>query len=131
MKLKLRSHQSQSGQALVVLLVFITVATMVIYAATLLSVYSLTSASSSERTEVAVDVAESGMENAILRLLRDPFYAGETLTLPDGTATITVSGTTTKTIVSVGKVGNFTRSVTASVTTTNGILTLSSWTDSF
>lgn len=124
-------RQSQSGQTLVVLLMFVTVAMMVTLAATLLSAYSLTSASNSEQTQVALGVAESGMENALLRLLRDPSYTGETLVLADGTAVTTVTGSLTKTIISVGTAGNFKRTITVTVSYTGGILSVISWVDSF
>jgi hypothetical protein len=123
--------QRNGGQALVVLLVFMTVGVMVTFATTLLSAYSITLSSSSQLTDLSVDVAESGMENAILRLLRDPAYTGETLTLPDGTATITVTGTSTKTITSVGVAGNYRHTVVTTATYVNGILSLSQWVDSY
>lgn len=122
---------SQSGQALVVLLMFTTVATMVGIAATLLSSYALGATTRVELSQSATDVSESGMENALIRLLRDPFYSGETLTLPDGVATITVTGASTKTITSVGKVGDFIHTVTATVTYTNGVYAVTSWVDTF
>ena len=132
MKLKMQNHySSRSGQALVVLLVFMTVGIMVSYATTLLSVYAISAASSSEQNELALAVSESGMENALMRLLRDPSYTGETLTLPDGTATITVTGTTTKTVTSVGVSRNFKRTTVATVTYTNGIMSVTSWIDSY
>jgi len=56
--------------------------------------------------EQALANAESGAENALQRLLRDPGYTGESLTLPNGAATISVTGTMTKTITSVGSIDN-------------------------
>ncbi len=123
--------KSNSGQALVVLLMFVTVAMMVAVTATLLSSYSLAATTRTEQSQSAVDVSESGMENALIRLLRDPDYAGETLTLPDGIATITVTGSSTKTITSKGTVGNFIHTVVATVSYANGIYTITSWVDSF
>ena len=123
---------ARKGQALVVLLMFIVVATMVAVAATLLSSYALSSTTRMEQSQAALSVSESGMENALIRLLRDPSYSGETLTLPDGIATITVTGSTTKTVTSVGKAGNFMRTVVATVVyAANGISTVTSWSDSF
>lgn len=126
------SHlQAQSGQTLVILLVFITVAVMVMTAATLLSSYALTATTRSEQSAIALSVAESGMENALLRLLRDPAYTGETLTLAQGSATLTVSGVSTKTITSTGQVGSFVRTVTATASYSSGILTITSWVETF
>lgn len=80
-----------------------------------------------QNTELTLQIADSGVENAMLRILRNPTYAGETLTVDSGTTTITVTGTTTKTITSVGAVGNLRRTVTATATLSNDILTLTSW----
>lgn len=123
--------KSNSGQALVVLLMFVTVAMMVGVAATLLSSYALSATTRVEQSQYALDVSESGMENALIRLLRDPDYAGETLTLPDGVATITVTGSATKTITSAGVAGSTIHTVTATVTYSNGIYTITSWADTF
>lgn len=124
-------HQQSSGQALVVLLMFVTVAMMVSVAATLLSSYALSATTRLEQSQTALDVSESGMENALLRLLRDPFYGGETLTLPSGVATITVTGGSTKTITSVGTAGNFMHTTVATVLYSNGVYSITSWSDSY
>ncbi len=122
---------TQAGQTLVVLLMFVTVAMMVSLAAAALSAYTITSTSKTEISSVAKDIAESGMEEALLRLLRDPYYTGETLQFPDGQATITVSGSTTKTVTSVGRSGDFIWTVRVSAGYTNGILGITSWNDVF
>lgn len=116
---------------MIVLLIFVTVAMMVSFAAAGLTMYSLTTGSNREVSLLAQQSAESGMENALLRLLRDPSYSGETLTLGTGTATITVTGSSTKTITSVGVAGNFQWTVRTSATYTSGILVIEPWTDVF
>ena len=78
---------------------------------------------------IAFDDATTGAENALLRLERDPTYTGETMTLVNGTATITVSGSGTKTITSVGDFGNFERTVTVVATYANNTITPTSWTE--
>lgn len=78
--------------------------------------------------ERALTVAESGAENAILRLLRDPSYTGESdLPIGPGTATIGVTGVSPKIITSTGTVGTLVRRVQVVVTTSGGQLTVSSW----
>ena len=77
--------------------------------------------------EIALNDATTGAENALEQLERNPGYAGETMTLTDGTATITVSGTSTKTIVSVGAFGNFSRTVTVTASYASNIITETSW----
>jgi len=56
-------------------------------------------------------------------------YTGETMTLAKGTATITVSGSSTKTIVSIGSSGRALRTITATVTVSGGNYALSTWSE--
>lgn len=121
----------QSGQTLVILLIFVTVAMMVAFTAATLTAYTLRSSSDAESSLLAQNASVSGMENALLRLLRDTSYSGETLTLAAGTATITVTGTGTKTVTSTGEYGQFQWRIQATVVeSSDGILTINSWTDS-
>ncbi len=64
------------GQALVILLVFMAIAVTVTTAAVVMMVVGSTAASKYERSQAAYATAESGAENALLRLLRDPNYTG-------------------------------------------------------
>lgn len=71
----------------------------------------------------ALTVAETGAEDAFIRVVRNkrcneggtPACSSYTLTLTDGTATITVTGSGSKTIVSQGTVGNKTRKIQVDV----------------
>jgi len=114
------------GQALVSLLVFSVIAMAIISAATVLIVNSMYGTTSLERGSIAKQIAESGAENAILRLLRDPGYTGETLPVGDGTATITVSGANPRVITSQGRSGDYLRTVQITADYTN-ILNIISW----
>lgn len=128
--LKIEINNWQCGQALVTLLIFIVVALSITTAATVLIVNSSLSTTQLEESTLAHQVAESGMENALLRMLRNPAYAGETLTVGEGTATITVSGTNPKTITSVGRVGTHQRTVQV-VADYSSILNIVSWREVF
>ena len=121
----------KSGQTLVLLLVFMTIAITVTTAAVVMIIVSSRSASALEQSQAAYSVAESGAENALLRILRDPSYAGETLTIGTGTATISATGADTKTILSVGSVGDFLRQVQVTASYIGGILTVTSWQEIF
>lgn len=78
--------------------------------------------------ERTLAVAESGAENAILRLLRDPSYSGESnLPIGPGTATIVVTGTSPKVITSTATVGIYSRAVQVTLTNSGGQLVVSSW----
>lgn len=85
-------------------------------------------ASHIEQGESALRVAESGAENALLRLVRDPTYTGaETLTIDGGSATVTITGTDPIIIVSRGEVGDFVRTASVSASFQNTILVVNSW----
>jgi hypothetical protein len=74
-------------------------------------------------------MAETGAEKALLSLLRDPSYKGETFNLDTGTVTATVSGTTTLTIDVAATNGDYVKRVEVKATYSNNVLTPSSWKD--
>lgn len=119
------------GQSLVILLVFMAIAMTVTSAAVVMMIVGSTAASKYEQGQTAYATAESGAENALLRLLRDPNYVGETLTIGSATATITVTGTNPKTVTSTGVSGGFTRQVRVVASDISGILTVISWSEVF
>jgi|SRR3989344_1583828 len=122
----------RSGQALVILLVFSAITLTIIAAATTVNIINSSASSWVEQGEVAYNVAESGIENALIRLLRDPAYTGETLTVGDGTATITVSGTDpVYTVTSTGVIGSFNRRIRAVAQFTGGVMSVTSWTETY
>ncbi len=118
---------TQQGQALVILLFYMIIAITLTTTAVAVIVSNSLSATRSEQGAHALQIAEAGAENAIVRLLRSTSYSGETLTVGIGTATVTVTGTNTKIIRSVGAISGFTRTVQVTATLTNGILEVSSW----
>lgn len=118
---------AQKGQTLIILLVYMVIAIIVTTASIALVMNNSWNTDKLYQGTTAVDVAESGIENAVLKIIRNPAYAGETLTIGNGTAVVTVSGTDPKTIHSKGTVGNFTRTVEAMLNTTNNVYVISSW----
>ncbi len=85
-------------------------------------------ATTDELSMMARTAAESGVENALLRLIRNPSYTGETLTLDGGrTATVTVASSSSEVITSAGSAGSVTRRVQATIQYNQGILTVVSW----
>lgn len=113
--LKLEIPAKRDGQALVILLVFVSVATIITAAGVSLAIINSRSTGSLAKGDEALMVAEAGAENAIIRIIRDPSsnYSTEPpITVGNGTAQITVTTNgTTKTITSTGTVGSFTRKV--------------------
>lgn len=118
---------NKKGQTLVTLLVFILVATVVTTTAVAVLLNTTRASSIIGDSTIAAQIADSGAENALLRLLRDPDYPGETLPVGDGVATVTVTGTDPKTITSVGSIDNFRKTVQVTVTYTDNIMSVSSW----
>ncbi len=117
----------KKGQALIMLLVFIIIGITVTSAAVAIMIINSTSAQKAESGTVAFQIAESGIENALLRLLRDPTYTGETnLPIGDGSSSISVIGSNPYTITATGVNGNFTRKLEA-VVNYNGIMNIISW----
>lgn len=126
------NRHRESGQTMVALLSFMAMAVTLTSAVTMVTLANVMSSSKYTLGQDALNVAEAGADNALLRLARDPTYTGETLTVGTGTATITVSGTTTKTITSVGLSSGFRRTivVTASQSATTNVITPTAWVES-
>ena len=120
---------AQKGQALITLLFFIIISVTVVSTSALLILMNTQNGARYQQGELAYEVAQSGMENATLRLLRNASYTGEVLPVGVGTATITVTGSGSSAspyiITSTGTVGNYVRKVQASATYTNNLLTTS------
>lgn len=117
----------QKGQALLTLLVFMIVAVTITTGAIVIIFVNSQSTTKYEESQRAYFTAESGIENAAIRLLRDTTYTGETMAVDDGTATVQVSGSGPYTVVSKGKIGNFTRTIQATMSYTNNVLSVTSW----
>jgi hypothetical protein len=121
------NKRKQKGQALVILLFYMIVAITLTTTAVAVVVANSMTVSRSEQGAHAIEYADAGAENAIIRLLRSTGYTGETISIGDGTAIVTVTGATVKTITSIGKIGTFARTIQVVVDTTSGLLTVTSW----
>src|SRR5436190_1663094 len=78
------NKKSQSGQTLVILILFVIIAILITTASTFTLIVNIRGADKVLQSDVTYDIAESGVENAILKLLRDPSYSGETITVGSG-----------------------------------------------
>jgi len=119
--------KNNNGQALITLIFFTIIAIMIATASISIITGSSTATGSIETEQSSYYMAESGIENAILRLLRDPNYTGESISINNGTTTITVTGSNPYTITSVGQLGVIKRTVQAVVSYNNNILSVTSW----
>lgn len=122
------SKSNQKGQAILILLFFVIVSIMVTSSAVIIAFINSQASSKIQVGSEALSVAESGAENALLRLVRNPSYTGETVNINGGTALISVTTTgSTKTILSTGTVNNFIRKIQVVGNYTDNVLTVSSW----
>jgi hypothetical protein len=113
--IKINRVSARDGYATVALMVFVVIGLTITAAATTIIMINALAASRIQQGIVVHGVAESGMENGIIRFLRDPVdYSGETITTESGTAVITVSGDR-RFITSVGTSGNYKRTIQAQV----------------
>lgn len=141
------------GQALTMLLVFVIIAMTITASAVAVMVTNSLGASKFQQGVDALTIAESGVENAFLRLLRDPKYSGTgyncsgsctaepVLQVDSGTTTTSVapndgtssicSAPSTLTITTTGTAGNFVRKIRACATYVNNTLTVNTWSEIF
>ena len=124
-----RLHNGAAGQTIIILLIFMMLAITLAVSATAVVIINTQGDIAYRSGDQALQNAQTGVENALLRLERDSTYTGETMTLASGTVTISVSGTSPKTIVATGTNGAFVRTVTATATITSGVLALTSWSE--
>lgn len=122
----------ENGQAMVMLLFFSVIAIFITTAAIEVIAANALSSSNLQEGYAAYDIAEAGAENAVLRLLRDPAYSGETLRVGSGTAIIQVASSSgTFYATSSGSINNTLRKIQVTAVYNNTVLTVSSWKEIF
>mgnify|MGYP001578594829 CR=1 FL=1 len=117
----------KSGQALIMLISFIAIGLTIISSSIFVNMIQSNTTTEVQSGSSALNVAESGVENAMLRLLRNPNYTGETLSVDSGTSVTSVSGTGPWIIISTGEVGEFKRTLRVVVSDSGGTLVVTSW----
>ena len=120
-------QKNNQGQTLITLLVFTVVAMAIITTAVSIIINISKSASIVESHTIMSGAAESALENAILRVLRDPTYAGESILIGETLVEITVNGTDPIEIRADATYGEYTQAVQAEVSYVNNRLTATSW----
>lgn len=124
----------KKGQALVLILILMMVMLSVTTAAVVMVLTNSQNTSQAEIGGQALAAAESGAENALLLLLRDPAgYTGGTTDFFDGSkATVSVPpGSYPKSIISTGIYGQFTRKVEINLNYSNNELVIISWKEKY
>jgi hypothetical protein len=122
-------RQQQNGQTIIMLLVFMMLAITLALSAIAVVIINTRGDVAYQSGEQARFNAEAGIENAMIRLERDPTYRGESLLLDNGAATISVSGSGTLTITSTGSSGEAVRTLTATVSAANPTISLNTWSE--
>ncbi|MBI5018872.1 hypothetical protein HZB58_01200 [Candidatus Gottesmanbacteria bacterium] len=120
--------QHSSGQVLIAMLYVMVIGILVTTGAIYALIGNTQSTTMFEAGSLAYSAAESGAENALLRLVRNPAYAGELITITsDQSALITVSTSSGITIVSTGSYGTVQKQVEVKVHYNGGELITDSW----
>jgi len=122
--MKINKNRNEKGQAIVTLLFVMVTAVAVITAVVIVAANNIASGSSFERGTVAYYAAESGVNNALLMILRNPSYAGEVLQVNGASVNIIVAGNT---ITSVAEYGNSIRKIEAQTVYNENVLNVESW----
>ena len=121
---------NQKGQALVSVLIIITITILAASTAVVATNLSLTAGKESQSNK-AYYSAETGAEEALVKLLRDPNYSGDNLNLNGAAVQISVqtpaSAPNQRIIGSVAILDNIKRRVEVSASFTNNVLTVTSW----
>lgn len=127
--MKQKINKINKAQILITLLIFMSVGIMITSAAVVLIITNSLGTTKMQEGNLAYSITESGVENALIRLLRNPNYNGETMTVGEGTTTISVepSGGNQKIITSSGRLRNFLRKIQVIIDYTNNTLTILSW----
>lgn len=120
---------NERGQSLVTLLIFVSSAIIITSGAVIVAVTSMQSTTRLSRSEAVFQVAQAGVDEATIQVLRNPAYtaANFVLTIGEGTATINVSGLNQKTIISEGTIGTIRRKIQVTGDVANNAFTVTNW----
>lgn len=102
---------NEKGSALVTLLVFSTIALVIVTTGVLITINSTADNVGYYTQSQMYAMLEGGAENAIMQIIRNHNYTGESLSIGGGTVTISVTGTSTKTIQVVATENNHIRRI--------------------
>lgn len=121
------TKNNQSGQTLVALLFFVMIGIIATTSATIILFTNLKSEAFFQEAESARSLSELGIEKALISLLRDPSYQGETINIDGNSVLVSVTGGTTKTIESISTIDSFSRKIQVTVSFNNNTLTTNTW----
>lgn len=106
------------------MLFFVIIGITIISAEAIVLFTNILSASATEQGTNAYYAAESGIEEALLRLNRDPGYAGEVLTVGQGNTVIQVNNGI---ITATGTYVNSIKKIQVQTSSSSGTIKIVSW----
>jgi len=128
------NHQSSiklsksEGQALITLLFFVLIGFTIISASAVMIFNNIQATSINERADYAHTIAESGVDEALIRLIRDPSYTGtapgQPLSVNGGSVEISVVNGV---ITTTGTYSNSIRKIRAQTVYNENVLSVISW----
>lgn len=120
----LANSQSSSGQALVTLLFFMIMGITITTAAVIVVITNAAAATINQQGSDAYYIAESGIDEGLLHLLRNPSYAGqETFIVGDGSVSVQIANYV---ITATGSAANSQKTIQIQTVYNNNTITITS-----
>lgn len=117
----------KTGSALILIIIFTAVAMLVISTAVAIISNNLSSKTAFNISDKSYISAESGVENALMLLLRKRDYIGESFNFNQGNVNVTVSGSPIITITSTSNINNYNRTIVVIGEFNGNKFEISSW----
>ncbi len=121
------NNKTNPGSALLAVIVISAIATVIFTSASTTLIGQMLQSQTSINSTKSYLLTESGIEEAVLNLLRNQNYSGGTLNLDGNEITISVSGSNPKTITSTTGFGNTKRTIEVVVSYSENNLSIISW----
>lgn len=118
----------KTGHTLILMLVFVAIFLIITTSVIVAGINSMQSVGHLSSGQSSTLLAESAIEEAMLRLLRNPSHGNFALTMGDGTATINIVGVESKTIDIIANVAGYVRKKRVVAEYANGVLQIISQT---
>lgn len=120
--------KNERGQILTSVIVFMAFGLSVIALSSVLTIINIQNTAKNSQSVQALNYAEAGAEEAVLRMIRDPAYPGGALLIDEVSVSIGVAGdAANKTVTSTASYTGFTKKIRVTVSLANNKLTLISW----
>ncbi len=125
----IKKIKNQSGQAMIAVVGLLSVGLLVASANMMIGVIQHDQALAFQQSDQGRCLAEAGVEESIIRLLRDPDYQGGELVLDDKNVNIEISDSNPKVITSSVDYFGKVKTVEAEIILGSGGLEIVSWED--